>query len=119
MRGGRGDTIDNQELDAKIVIFYRVPADGIGFVYKNVPDFDRRVYAVVVDRVQHRPAGAPRLEPAKGLALERIRLLASLSFGVPPPLAGGGTRRLGSLEDSGHANARGKREWRSRSGRVC
>lgn len=43
-------TVDNQEFDAKIVVFYRLPADNIEFIYKNVPDLTARLRALSVDR---------------------------------------------------------------------
>ncbi|MCI0429546.1 MAG: hypothetical protein L0210_03245, partial [Rhodospirillales bacterium] len=43
-------TIDNQEIDATITLFYRLPADRLEFIYKNVPDYDVRVVAIAIDR---------------------------------------------------------------------
>jgi regulator of protease activity HflC (stomatin/prohibitin superfamily) len=43
-------TVDNQEFDAKIVVFYRIPADSIEFIYKSVPDLTARLRALSVDR---------------------------------------------------------------------
>ena len=31
-------TVDNQQLDARIVVFYRIPAASIEYIYKSVPD---------------------------------------------------------------------------------
>ena len=31
-------TIDNQELDATVTIFYRLPAEQLASIYRNVPD---------------------------------------------------------------------------------
>jgi len=43
-------TVDNQEFDAKIVVFYRIPAENIEYIYKNVPDLQARLRALSVDR---------------------------------------------------------------------
>ena len=43
-------TEDNQEFDAKIVVFYRIPAENIEFIFKNVPDLTARLGALSVDR---------------------------------------------------------------------
>jgi hypothetical protein len=33
-------TIDNQEIDATVTIFYRLPPDRLEFIYRNVPDYE-------------------------------------------------------------------------------
>jgi len=43
-------TIDNQELDAKMTVFYRLPVESIESIYRNVPDFRERVIALSIDR---------------------------------------------------------------------
>lgn len=43
-------TEDNQEFDAKIVVFYRIPADSVEFIFKNVPDMTARLRALALDR---------------------------------------------------------------------
>jgi len=43
-------TEDNQEFDAKIVVFYRIPADSVEFIFKNVPDMTARLKALALDR---------------------------------------------------------------------
>lgn len=43
-------TEDNQEFDAKIVVFYRIPADSVEFIFKNVPDMKARLKALALDR---------------------------------------------------------------------
>jgi regulator of protease activity HflC (stomatin/prohibitin superfamily) len=43
-------TIDNQELDATVTIFYRLPAEQLESIYRNVPDYEERVAAITIDR---------------------------------------------------------------------
>ena len=43
-------TEDNQEFDAKIVVFYRIPAESVEFIFKNVPDMTERLRALALDR---------------------------------------------------------------------
>ena len=43
-------TEDNQEFDAKIVVFYRIPADSVEFIFKSVPDMKARLKALALDR---------------------------------------------------------------------
>ena len=43
-------TIDNQEIDATVTIFYRLPPDRLEFIYRNVPDYEQRVVAITIDR---------------------------------------------------------------------
>jgi hypothetical protein len=43
-------TIDNQELDATVTIFYRLPAEQLESIYRNVPDYEERVAAISIDR---------------------------------------------------------------------
>jgi len=43
-------TVDNQEVDAWIQVFYKITPDNVEFVYKNVPDVDGKVYALTRDR---------------------------------------------------------------------
>ena len=43
-------TIDNQEIDATVTLFYRLPAGKLEFIYRNVPDYDVRVVAITIDR---------------------------------------------------------------------
>jgi regulator of protease activity HflC (stomatin/prohibitin superfamily) len=43
-------TIDNQEIDATVTIFYRLPPNRLEFIYRNVPDYEQRVVAITIDR---------------------------------------------------------------------
>ncbi|MDH3703924.1 MAG: SPFH domain-containing protein, partial [Alphaproteobacteria bacterium] len=43
-------TVDNQQLDARIVVFYRIPAASIEYIYKSVPDLSARLRALSIDR---------------------------------------------------------------------
>lgn len=43
-------TIDNQELDAKFTIVYRIPAENVESVYRNVPDFETKILSLAIDR---------------------------------------------------------------------
>ena len=46
-------TIDNQQLDAKLTINYRIPADGVENIYKSVPDYEMRLQTMVIDRFKN------------------------------------------------------------------
>ena len=43
-------TVDNQEIDATVTIFYRLHPDRLEFIYRNVPDYEARVIAISIDR---------------------------------------------------------------------
>jgi regulator of protease activity HflC (stomatin/prohibitin superfamily) len=45
-------TIDNQEVDIVFNLFYRVPADKIEFIYRNVQDYKERLEAMAIDRLK-------------------------------------------------------------------
>lgn len=46
-------TVDNQQLDAKLIINYRIPADGVESIYRNVPDYEQRLTTMVTDRFKN------------------------------------------------------------------
>lgn len=46
-------TIDNQQLVATININYRIPAEGVVNIYKNVPDYEARLHTMVIDRFKN------------------------------------------------------------------
>lgn len=46
-------TIDNQLLTAKLVVNYKIPADGVENIYRNVPDYEVRLQTLVVDRFKN------------------------------------------------------------------
>ena len=43
-------TIDNQEINAKLSVFFRIPPESIEYVFKNVPDYEARVISLAIDR---------------------------------------------------------------------
>jgi regulator of protease activity HflC (stomatin/prohibitin superfamily) len=43
-------TVDNQELNAHFVVFFRIPESSVEFIYKNVPDYRERLFAMTIDR---------------------------------------------------------------------
>jgi regulator of protease activity HflC (stomatin/prohibitin superfamily) len=45
-------TVDNQEVDVVFNLFYRVPADRIEFIYRNVQDYKERLEAMAIDRLK-------------------------------------------------------------------
>ena len=45
-------TEDNQEVDVTFTLFYRIPADKIAYVYRNVQDYKSRLEAMTVDRLK-------------------------------------------------------------------
>lgn len=45
-------TVDNQELDATVVVSYRVDPSAIEAVFKNAPDYQQRLYTLVIDRLK-------------------------------------------------------------------
>jgi len=45
-------TIDNQELDATVVVSYRLNPQDVEAVFKNAPDYQQRLYTLVIDRVK-------------------------------------------------------------------
>lgn len=46
-------TIDNQKLVAKLNVNFRIPADGVGNIYTNVPDYEARLKTMVIDRFKN------------------------------------------------------------------
>lgn len=45
-------TIDNQEVDVLFTVFYRIPADKVGYIYENNRDFRDRLYSMTIDRLK-------------------------------------------------------------------
>jgi regulator of protease activity HflC (stomatin/prohibitin superfamily) len=45
-------TIDNQELDATVVVSYRVDPSDVEAIFKNAPDYEQRLYTLVIDRLK-------------------------------------------------------------------
>lgn len=43
-------TIDNQELDADIVVNFRVPVSQVEHIFRNVPDYRERLRSLTIDR---------------------------------------------------------------------
>lgn len=46
-------TIDNQQLTAKLNVNYKIPADGVENIYRNVPDYESRLQSLVIDRFKN------------------------------------------------------------------
>lgn len=45
-------TIDNQEVDIKYTVFFRIPADQVAFIYTNNRDYNPRLSSMTVDRLK-------------------------------------------------------------------
>lgn len=45
-------TIDNQEVDVRFTIFYRIPADKVAFIYTNNRDYAARLMSMSLDRLK-------------------------------------------------------------------
>lgn len=45
-------TIDNQEVDVRFTIFYRIPADKVAYIYTNNRDYSARLYSMALDRLK-------------------------------------------------------------------
>ncbi|HZP75284.1 MAG TPA: prohibitin family protein [Pseudolabrys sp.] len=45
-------TIDNQEVDVRFTLFYRIPVDNVGFIYSNNRDYKARLASLTVDRLK-------------------------------------------------------------------
>lgn len=45
-------TVDNQEVDVRFTIFYRVPADRVAYIYTNNRDYRARLYSLAIDRLK-------------------------------------------------------------------
>jgi len=45
-------TIDNQEVDVRFTLFYRIPAKNVGFIYENAPDYEARLMNMAIDRLK-------------------------------------------------------------------
>lgn len=45
-------TIDNQEVDILFTVFYRIPADQVGYIYTNNRDFESRLMSMTIDRLK-------------------------------------------------------------------
>lgn len=45
-------TIDNQEVDVRFTIFYRIPADKVAFIYTNNRDYVARLMSMSLDRLK-------------------------------------------------------------------
>jgi len=72
-------TEDNQEFDAKIVVFFRIPAENIEFIFKNVPDPTARLRALAVDRFKSEMGKVNITEVAQKRGEVRNRIKGVLS----------------------------------------
>ena len=45
-------TVDNQEVDIKYTVFYRIPAKNVAFIYENNRDYAPRLASLTVDRLK-------------------------------------------------------------------
>lgn len=45
-------TVDNQEVDVRFTLFYRIPAANVGFIYGNNRDYKARLFSLTVDRLK-------------------------------------------------------------------
>ena len=86
IEGANTYTVDNQEIDANIVVFYRLPADQLEFIYKNVPDYESRVFAMAVDRFKSELGKVNTTQVAQKRGEVRDRIKAVLSETVKSTL---------------------------------
>lgn len=45
-------TIDNQEVNIIFTVFYQLPPERIEYVYRNVQDYQERLFSLVIDRLK-------------------------------------------------------------------
>src|SRR5690242_7348913 len=45
-------TIYNQEVDVVFTVFYRIPADKVGYIFANNRDYESRLFSIVIDRLK-------------------------------------------------------------------
>jgi regulator of protease activity HflC (stomatin/prohibitin superfamily) len=45
-------TVDNQEVDVRFVIFFRIPAAKVAFIYANNRDYRARLFSLAIDRLK-------------------------------------------------------------------
>lgn len=45
-------TIDNQEVDVRFTLFYRIPANKIDYIFTNNRDYKQRLFSMTVDRLK-------------------------------------------------------------------
>lgn len=45
-------TIDNQEVDVRFTVFYRIAADRVAYIYTNNRDYRDRLFSMTVDRLK-------------------------------------------------------------------
>lgn len=45
-------TIDNQEVDVRFTIFFRVPAERVAYIYTNNRDYRARLFSLAIDRLK-------------------------------------------------------------------
>jgi regulator of protease activity HflC (stomatin/prohibitin superfamily) len=76
-------TIDNQELDASITIFYRLPAEKLEFIYRNVPDYEERVAAITIDRFKSEmgKVNTSQVAQKRGEVRDRIKEVLGATVG--------------------------------------
>lgn len=72
-------TVDNQEIDVGFTLFYRVPADSVEFLYKNVPDYRERLFRLAIDRFKSEAGKINANELARGRATLRDSVTKVLS----------------------------------------
>jgi regulator of protease activity HflC (stomatin/prohibitin superfamily) len=77
-------TIDNQELDAAITIFYRLPAEKLEFIYRNVPDYEDRVAAITIDRFKSEmgKVNTSQVAQKRGEVRDRIKDVLGATIGA-------------------------------------
>jgi regulator of protease activity HflC (stomatin/prohibitin superfamily) len=77
-------TIDNQELDAVVTIFYRLPAEKLEFIYRNVPDYEERVAAITIDRFKSElgKVNTSQVAQKRGEVRDRIKEVLGATVGA-------------------------------------
>ena len=76
-------TIDNQELDATVTIFYRLPAEQLESIYRNVPDYEERVAAITIDRFKSElgKVNTSQVAQKRGEVRDRIKEVLGATVG--------------------------------------
>ena len=77
-------TIDNQELDATVTIFYRLPAEQLESIYRNVPDYEERVAAITIDRFKSElgKVNTSQVAQKRGEVRDRIKEVLGATVGA-------------------------------------
>jgi regulator of protease activity HflC (stomatin/prohibitin superfamily) len=77
-------TIDNQELDATVTIFYRLPAEKLESIYRNVPDYEERVAAITIDRFKSEmgKVNTSQVAQKRGEVRDRIKEVLGATVGA-------------------------------------